>query len=212
MPEADLPRDLCGVCLSDQDIEPHLACLSVAERRRASGIRHPRARRHFVLGRSALRGLLGSQFGLAPKDVCLRVGDDGAVRCDVPGWHCSIAHSNARVIASVARRPIGIDIELIKPRDPGIAGYLLRPDERESFDALPLDQTRAIILYWSLKEAALKAMHIGLRQSAKACRLEVNMAERTATAQITKPPAELNAAFAEEDGYYVSAAWGAAAS
>ena len=156
MPEADLPRDLWGVCLSGQDIEPHLACLSVAERRRASGIRHPRARRHFVLGRSALRGLLGSQFALAPKDVCLRVGDDGAVRCDVPGWHCSIAHSNARVIAAVARRPIGIDIELIKPRAPGIAGYLLRPDERESFDALPLDQTRAIILYWTLKEAAPK--------------------------------------------------------
>lgn len=171
-------------------------------------MKHPLARRHFVLGRSALRSLLGEISGRPPADVGLWTGEDGAVRCDLPGWHCSIAHAEERIVAAAARRPIGVDVEFIRPREPGIANYMLRSDELNMFDALPLDRTRAIILCWTLKEAALKAIRIGLRQSAKACRLDISHDSGTATAEITTPPARLRAAFAEQDGYYVSIAWG----
>ena len=207
LPEADLPRDICGLCLTDQDIAPHLNCLSVAERVRFQRVRHPRTRRHFVLGRSALRALLGRQLNMEAAAVPLWTDEDGAVRCEVSGWHCSIAHAEERIIAVAARRLIGVDVERIQPREPGIADYMVREDEQAMYNALPVDRVRAVILCWTLKEAALKAVRIGLRQSAKACRLDIDFAAGTATAMISRPAAILRAAFEEQDGYYVSVAW-----
>ncbi|MDE2730664.1 MAG: 4'-phosphopantetheinyl transferase superfamily protein [Bacteroidota bacterium] len=212
LPEADLPRDICGLCLTDQDISPHLACLSGAEQGRFQRIRHPRAKRHFVLGRSALRTLLGEQLNMEPQAVPLWTDEVGAVRCEVPGWRCSIAHSEQRVIAVAARRRIGVDVERIQPRDSGIADNMVRCDEQAMFDALPVDRVRAVILCWTLKEAALKAVRIGLRKSAKACRLDIDYAASTASALIVESAATLHAAFAEQEGYFVSVAWGRALS
>lgn len=84
---------------------------------------------------------------------------------------------------------------------------MLRNDEQDMFDAMPLDRDRAVILCWTLKEAALKAVRMGLRQSAKACRLDINITAGTATAEITKSAVNLRAAFAEQQGYFVSVAW-----
>lgn len=207
MPGAELPGDICGLALKDQDIGPHLACLSVEEHGRLGRIKHPLARRHFVLGRSALRSLLGEISGRPPADIGLWTGEDGAVRCDLSGWRCSIAHADERIVAVAAQRLIGVDVEVIKPREPGIASYMLRPEEREMFDALPLDRTHAIIMCWTLKEAALKAVRIGLRQSAKACQLDIDYGACTAKVAIDDPQINLRAAFAEQDGYYISIAW-----
>ena len=207
LPEADLPRDVCGLGLKDQDIASHLPCLSVAEQVRLQRMSHPRTRRLFVLGRSALRTLLAQQLRMEPEEVPLWTDAHGAVRCGVGDWHCSIAHAGERIVAVAAHRRIGVDVERIQPREEGIADYMLSEDERKMFDSLPLDRVRAVILCWTLKEAALKAVRIGLRHSAKACRLDIDYTTSTARAVITEPVVQLRAAFEEQDGYYLSVAW-----
>ena len=142
-----------------------------------------------------------------PVEVPLFTAEDGAVACGLPGYYCSIAHSGGRAVAATAKRSIGVDIERIQPRSPGLMDYLLRPDEYDVFSRLPLDKSHALILCWTLKEAALKAVRIGLRHSAKACRLEINYLAQSAKAFIEGSTTALRVAFIQQDGFYISVAF-----
>jgi 4'-phosphopantetheinyl transferase len=68
----------------------------------------------------------------------------------------------------------GADIERIEPREPGFAELFFAPAERAHFDAAGPDQRDMVITTtWCGKEAALKALRMGLRADTRQiiCRL-----------------------------------------
>lgn len=203
-----LPGDIAmrEVPIDRMDPGAWAAWLSEAEQARAAGIRHAQRRAAFVAGRMAARGLLADRLHVAPPDVPLRVAEDGAVEAGRTGWHVSIAHSGARAVAVAARRPVGVDIEVITPRRPGVQRFLLHPDEYAAFEALSCDPTRALILYWTLKEATLKGLRTGLRLSPKKLRLSIDEAAGSASVWVEQgEPWE--ARYEERDGYFVAVAY-----
>lgn len=180
--------------------------LSPEERQRVVGFTLPKRRREFVLGRAAARTLLAEHLDVEPPDVPLRVADDGAVEVVGPDLAVSITHSGGHAVAAVAPRPVGVDLERIAPRHPDLPHFLLHPDEHTAFEDLPLDPDRATILYWTLKEAALKALRTGFRLSPKKLRLDVDLAAQASHVHVADGPS-LHARFEERHDFLCAVAY-----
>lgn len=180
--------------------------LSPEERQRVDGFSLPKRRREFVLGRAAARTLLAEHLDVAPPDVPLRVADDGAVEVVGLDLAVSITHSGQHSVAAIAPRPVGVDLERIVPRHPDLPRFLLHPDEHAAFEKLPLDLDRSTILYWTLKEAALKALRTGFRLSPKKLRLDVDLAAQTSRVHVADG-SSLHAHFEERHGFLCAVAY-----
>ncbi|MFQ5571114.1 MAG: 4'-phosphopantetheinyl transferase family protein, partial [Rhodothermales bacterium] len=176
------------------------------ERARAATFTHAGRRREFTLGRAAARLLLAEHLGVEPGRVPLFVADDGAPAIEGEDVGVSIAHTGDHAVAAVAARRVGVDLERIAPRHPGLPQFLLHPEEYEPFDALPLDGTRGLILYWTLKEATLKALRTGFRLSPKKLRLELDLAGQAACVHIADGPT-MQVRFEERAQCYLAVAF-----
>ena len=84
---------------------------------------------------------------------------------DFPSLHVSISHTPGLVMAAVAPRPVGCDVEAIRPARLRIAPRVLTPREYAHFLSLPDSphRPREFFRLWTLKEAYLKAIGTGLR-------------------------------------------------
>lgn len=143
------------------------------------------SRRHeFVAGRAAARQLLADRLATTPDAVPLRRDADGGVTVEAAPWHVSIAHSGLRALAACAPHAVGVDLERIQPRDPGVADFLFDRADRDYPGRLPYDVDAALILCWVLKEATLKARRSGFRTSPKDLRLSVDPSSETATIRV----------------------------
>jgi len=177
--------------------------LSDEERARLDEFGAASRRHEFIAGRAAARRLLANLLDIDPSQVSLRQSDGGAVIVEESEWSVSIAHSNHRALAAAAPYRIGVDLEHIEPRNPDVARFLLRPDERERLHELPYEWNRSLLLCWTLKEAVLKARRTGFRSSPKALHLEIRPEDQTAVIDDADGTA-WRLHFAELSGYWAS--------
>jgi hypothetical protein len=153
--------------------------LAEAERATAADIasRGPEGDRwmHWSLGRLAVKRaardyLAGLSLSVNDADLCVANTDEGAPRITLPShnWHLdgtTIAHAGGLAIGAVAAAPwrIGVDYDLperIRDSQNFIDTIL---SEREAANMpLPPDARTAVLL-WSIKEAAAKALGVGLQ-------------------------------------------------
>jgi 4'-phosphopantetheinyl transferase len=117
--------------------------LSEEEQDRARCIRDPARRSRFVAPRAALREIL-SEYTC---EVC---------------FNCS--HSQDVAVVAIAHRPVGVDIEVERPRrQERIAARMFAPDELAALDDLRGDPRRRLFhRCWVAKEAYAKGRGRGL--------------------------------------------------
>ena len=148
--------------------------LSGEERARVLTFASSERRRQFVLGRLAVRRLVGETQGVAPAAVELGIDASGAPR--VATGYVSIAHGGhgfgAIGLAAYARQPVGVDAESIRPRHPGLGARILRDDEADAVRQLDAAPDAALTLVWALKESVLKGQGTGLRAGARSVRID----------------------------------------
>lgn len=204
---AGLPSDvrIRWLTYEPESAAAYRAVLSRQEVQRLAAITHPGRQQSFVLGRAAVRSLLGERLGLAPRQVRLRRAEDGSVIPEDARWRVSIAHSGPHAVGVVGQRALGIDLERIRTRREGLEKRILHVEEWAGFEALPLDHARRVILIWTLKEAALKAIRMGFRHAASAVRLEIDYPAGRAMAHLPGRPS-LRLWFMERKGYYLAVA------
>ena len=150
--------------------------------------------------------LLSEHMNVDPREVPLSVDEDGGLNVEGTGYHVSISHTARQAVAVVGRRPVGIDLESIKRLRAEIRHYVYHEDDYGLFASLPLDETRAQILAWALKEAALKARRTGFRFSPRRMRIDLSLDEQTALLQ-EDTGNTWRAAFLEKDGLYLAIAY-----
>ncbi len=208
-PAVQLPDDIAlrlAVCEAGTD--PPLDTLSADEQARLAGFGSPKRRREFALGRDVARRLVAEQTEARPEDVSLRVAEDGAPEAE--GLHLSLAHASTDAlvlaVAAVSPLPVGVDLEVVRPRRPDLYRYVLHPEEHGLIETLPYGHDAAQVLLWALKEATLKAMRTGFRVSPKALRFAAPPFEGVAVLRHEHTFWDLR--FAEHEGCFVAVAFG----
>ena len=154
-----------------------LGLLHPAEQTRLSMLKLTKRRCEWLLGRSTAKHLLQAciahDLNLRLPLNAITIYNDayGApvamVDCGarVAEWIISISHSydNAFCAASCASIGLGADIEHVEPHGPLFVEDYFTRDEIERVRSAPLEMRDTFITaIWSAKEAALKALHLGL--------------------------------------------------
>jgi 4'-phosphopantetheinyl transferase len=131
-----------------------------------------------LLLQEIVRQQLGRVVPLAA--IAILPGPDGAPRVTLSptgidlslSFSVSISHSHGLgfcAAVSPSDWPLGADIELIEPRSPNFAANFFTAEERAQVRAAGLTGRETLVTaVWSGKEAALKAVRLGLRSDTRA--------------------------------------------
>lgn len=147
-----------------------MALLNGAERERAERFRRRVDSDRFMLGVALSRLALGRRLGMRPQEVpivrdCPSCGaPHGKPRTD--GIEFSVSHGGDLVGVAVSRRAVGLDVEPVDGRADleELVPLTLSPRERQWWLTVHRDRkTECFLRNWVRKEAALKAVGIGLR-------------------------------------------------
>ncbi|MCP9936841.1 MULTISPECIES: 4'-phosphopantetheinyl transferase superfamily protein [unclassified Cyanobium] len=150
--------------------------LDPGERQRLRRLRRQEDGERFLLGRGALRLILGGWLGCDPAGLVLGVGPHGKPELLLreaagPGSggirpQFNVSHSGDLILLGFhPERPVGVDVEQRRPLPEweGIAGRFLSPEESERIRALPMERrSDAFLTAWCRLEAGLKARGLGL--------------------------------------------------
>jgi 4'-phosphopantetheinyl transferase len=152
----------------DHVIDSVRALLTPDEQARATRFHFARDRDRSIIGRGSLRVLLGRYLGTAPERVNFAYGAFGkpALANPSPGIEFNLTHAGELALCAVARRrPVGIDLEPIRPMPDAerIATRFFSPREQAELLGLPSEERAAAFLRcWTRKEAFIKALGEGL--------------------------------------------------
>ena len=146
--------------------------LTPAERARGERFARPDDAHRHLTARITLRALVGDRLGIDPATVV--VGADERGRPVLPaeeGWWISVAHSGSICVCALARRPVGVDVEVVGAGagdawavDDLLVRRTCTPAERRALDASdPPDREVALRRAWVRKEAVAKGLGLGLR-------------------------------------------------
>ena len=142
------------------------ACLSVEEQTRYSRYRSREAAERYVVTRSLVRLVLGERLGVDPRAVTLGRTEMG--KPTVRGLHFNLSHSGELILlATCDDHAVGVDIERRRhvERAAALEARWLTDSERAALQTARdkgADSSDAFLRIWSMKEARLKALGIGI--------------------------------------------------
>ncbi len=166
--------------LTTADLPADHGWLAAAEQARLAGLRVPKRRADWLLGRwtakqAVLARLAGEGVPPALDAVEVHAAADGAPEAFLHGRPAglSISLSHRAGVALCAVAPAGValgcDLELVEPRSPAFVADYFTADEVDAVaSAPPGEQPLLVTLLWSAKESALKALRTGLRLDTRA--------------------------------------------
>jgi 4'-phosphopantetheinyl transferase len=146
------------------------ASLSDEEKARAGKLLKPSDRERFVFAHGMLRSILGYYVGYSPKQITFKNNAFGkpalADPADREDIRFNLAHSGDVVLVAMSRRhEVGVDVEFMRPMS-DVKQLISRNfslQEKRYLDTLPADQLeRAFFVHWTLKEAFIKGIGLGL--------------------------------------------------
>jgi len=78
-----------------------------------------------------------------------------------PDYHFNLSHSGSVALCALDDRPVGVDIEVIRPHHPKLAQRICSAEELEWLEGQE-DRQTALCKLWTRKEALVKYRGIGL--------------------------------------------------
>ena len=139
--------------------------MSSDEHDRAQRFRFERDRLRYVCGRTTLRMIVGAYISIAPQDLRFDYGPQEKPVVRGADVHFNLAHSGSVAVLAVARKELGVDVEVVRRgfADDEIAERFFAPTEIVQLRRLPqAAQEAAFFRCWTRKEAYLKALGGGL--------------------------------------------------
>jgi 4'-phosphopantetheinyl transferase len=169
------------------DIPQDDSWLSEAERSVLAGLRFPKRRGDWKLGRwTAKRAICACQMkdSTAFSNLEIRAAKDGApeVFWDNTPAKISISISHSREKSFCVVGPYGCgsgcDLEWIEPREESFPGDYFRPEEISYLQQAPAEQALLANLIWSAKETVLKILRQGLRRDTRSVSIHLDLPGR----------------------------------
>jgi len=172
----------------------------------------PKRRAEWLAGRLAAKSLIRDTFG--PDPLTFALGRDGVAPCvlcaDVPPLILSLSHSQGLGAATISdgreEGSAGIDVQHIRPVHHGLCARVFTLGERYQIGGQfgAEDDPAGMLLFWALKEAAIKARRVPWGRSLREIEARLT-GEGRATIQMTGEPL-LTAAFERVDGWWLARA------
>lgn len=172
--------------------------LSASENRHLAGLKVPKRRDDWLLGRFTVKGLIREAGEavllrtLTPDDFEIAAESSGApfaraVSGERLPLSISISHSHGTAFCAVMPLPppggtIGADLELLEPRSERFVYDFFTPKEAAAWEgSLPAEQALLANAIWSAKEAVLKALGLGLTVDTRGVEIHLSFepADRT---------------------------------
>ena len=96
-------------------------------------------------------------------------GENGKPYCINYPYHFNISHSKKYTVVAVSDKPIGVDIEVIRPFSASAAAKYLTEEEKNYIvlDDIPEKRNERFFKLWCAKEAYLKLIGTGLKGGIK---------------------------------------------
>jgi 4'-phosphopantetheinyl transferase len=147
--------------------------LSDSERDHLIGYRSRAAAERYVVTRSLVRVVLGKRLGIDPPQLRVNRTDTGKPVL-TEGIHFNVSHSGDLILLAISdTRAVGVDVERRRAVDRvnALVERWLNGAERREFDRLcqgGASSSDAFLRVWSLKEARLKALGVGISGAATA--------------------------------------------
>lgn len=149
-----------------------VSILSDEEMDRAARFHFDRDRFHYIAGRGILRQLIGRYLNVHPAQLAFTYGEHGkpalteSFQSATQQFEFNLSHSHGMALyAFTMNRPVGVDIEQIRPLPDAhaIAERFFSAREYKQFTAVsPSLQPQAFFNCWTRKEAYIKAIGDGL--------------------------------------------------
>jgi 4'-phosphopantetheinyl transferase len=168
----------------DLDAAPtDAASLSEAERARAARFVFPRDGQRYVAAHVALREILSTQTGIAPEHLAFTEGEFGKPSlAGQPAVHFNLSHSHSIGLIAVSHgAEVGVDVELARSVSDAmaLAATCFTPGEIRMLQATPVaTRDRAFLIGWTRKEAAIKALGLGMSADLQSLEVGLETAER----------------------------------
>ena len=152
-------------------IEKLSKILSPDEQKRANRFHFERDRQHFIAGRGILRKILQSYTGIESHRLQFRYSAAGKpmlanANSIAQKLNFNLSHSyNLALYAVSCERPVGVDVEQIRPLEDAekLAQRFFSIREYAFISTLPQERKQeAFFKFWTCKEAYLKAIGDGL--------------------------------------------------
>ena len=145
------------------------------ERARAHRFRFARDRRRFELAHGLLRHVLARYLDLPPGSLVLSRGLHGKPGLAGMPLQFNLSDTKDSVLIGVSRAtPIGVDIEtLLREVDHEAVGlHYFTPQEVAAIRAQGPGAKELFLLYWTRKEAVLKASGVGIMEDLRSLRVD----------------------------------------
>lgn len=176
-----------GPCLLwqvDLEAAPTAAnCLSEAEQARAARFVFARDGQRYVAAHAALRQILSTETGIAPERLEFTEGEFGKpALVGQSEVRFNLSHSHSIGLIAVSRgAEVGVDVELARTVSDAmaLAATCFTPGEIRMLQATPAAaRDRAFLVGWTRKEAAIKALGLGMSADLQALEVGLECAER----------------------------------
>lgn len=105
---------------------------------------------------------VATEYGLAPLPEVARTEAGKPYFPALPQLHFNISHTKGLILCALSDRPVGVDIETVRPRRASLPRFALSQEEYRRYEALGGDWSAFYIL-WTQKEAWCKYTGLGLQ-------------------------------------------------
>ncbi len=158
--------------------------LGTEERKVLRGLRFPKRRAEWRLGRFVAKNAVSSFAGIDDFNRIQIIGaEDGAPEAWIDGERAdssiSLSHRDRLAACVIAEgTPVGCDLEAVEPRSSRFVNDFFTERERMAVETTAdAHRARQVALTWSAKESALKVLRVGLRRDTRSVEVEIDDVE-----------------------------------
>lgn len=129
-----------------------------------------------ILGELLARYYYSQKLNIESKQIIFNYGKKGKPYLPDSEIHFNISHSGRWVVAAFAKDKIGIDIELIREPNYGVANRFFSAKEIEQLNVITNPEIKKNLFFdfWTIKESYLKAIGTGLTKPLSTFTVEKN--------------------------------------
>jgi 4'-phosphopantetheinyl transferase len=152
-----------------EDLSAYIEILDPAELQRMYKFHFAPDRRRYAVAHANLRRILGGYLHQPAKEISFHANRYGkpALAGEASQLDFSLSHSRSIAVLAVAHGlPVGVDVEEVRPIEPGVAASHFSPSELADLNGLQGDAWfSGFYRCWTRKEAILKGEGVGLHRA-----------------------------------------------